>query len=158
MSALGASPYASGMDIQTIDQSYQSLQAQAQQTRQAVNALNGKLQAAGAAGDQSAREWSLDLRELALTLQAEQDQVGQLLQALHDFVLTNAHQPVAQIVQDSAVYAPQLPARGGLLSRFTGGGFGQSMGGGGFKSALMSGAGMGLGIGAGEALIGDLFD
>jgi len=146
------------MDIQTIDQSYESLQAQAIQTRQALNTLNGKLQAAAAAGDQSAREWSLDLREIALTLQTEQDHVGQLLQALHDFVVTNAHQPVAQIVQDPTVYAPQPPARGGLLSRFTGGGFGQSMGGGGFKSALMSGAGLGLGIGAGESLIGDLFN
>lgn len=146
------------MDIATIDQSYAQLEAQAGQTRTAMNALNQKLQAAAANGDTSAREYSLDLREIALTLQQEQMQVGQLLQALHDFVLANSRQPLAQVMQSEPVYTQPAPAQGGLLSRFMGGGFGRTMGGGGgFGQALATGAGMGMGIGAGEALIGDLF-
>lgn len=146
------------MDITTIDQTYAQLESQAGQTRAAMNALNVKLQSAAASGDSSAREFSLDLREIALAMQQEQMQVGQLLQSLHDFVVVNSHQPMAQAIQSEPVYAQSAPAQGGLLSRFMGGGFGRTMGGGGgFGQALASGAGLGMGIGAGEALIGDLF-
>ncbi|WP_287991350.1 hypothetical protein [Acidiphilium sp.] len=80
------------MDIQTIDSQYDQLQAQAQQTAGQLKALAQKLQAARDAGNQDAREWLLDLREVALAIQAEQNQVGGLLQALHNFV---ANQPAA---------------------------------------------------------------
>ncbi|HQT72651.1 MAG TPA: hypothetical protein PLV07_02690, partial [Acidiphilium sp.] len=80
------------MDIQTIDTQYDQLQGQAQQTAGQLKALAQKLQAARDAGNQDAREWLLDLREIALAIQAEQNQVGGLLQALHNFV---ANQPAA---------------------------------------------------------------
>ena len=44
------------MDMQTIDQQYQQLQGQSQQTAQALQLLGGKLQAAAQNGDQQARE------------------------------------------------------------------------------------------------------
>ena len=78
------------MDVQTIDQQYQQLQGQSQQTAQALQLLGGKLQAAAQNGDQQAREWLLDLKELALAFRSEQDQVSNLLQALHGFVANEA--------------------------------------------------------------------
>ena len=64
------------MDIQTIDQQYQQLQSQAQGTAQEITGLADKLQAAVQAGNQDAREWLLDLKSIALAIQAEQNQVG----------------------------------------------------------------------------------
>ncbi|GBQ91959.1 hypothetical protein [Gluconobacter albidus] len=71
------------MDVQTIEQTYTQLQQQAQQSAQALQALGSKMQVAAQTGDMQAREWSLDLRELALAFQAEQQQVTNLLQQLH---------------------------------------------------------------------------
>ncbi|WP_408873702.1 hypothetical protein [Gluconobacter roseus] len=79
------------MDVQTIEQTYNQLQQQAQQTAQALQALGSKMQTAAQTGDMQAREWSLDLRELALAFQAEQQQVTNLLQQLHA-ALANAQQ------------------------------------------------------------------
>lgn len=79
------------MDVQTIEQTYTQLQQQAQQSAQALQALGSKMQAAAQTGDMQAREWSLDLRELALAFQAEQQQVTNLLQQLHA-ALANAQQ------------------------------------------------------------------
>lgn len=79
------------MDVQTIEQTYTLLQQQAQQSAQALQALASKMQAAAQTGDMQAREWSLDLRELALAFQAEQQQVTNLLQQLHA-ALANAQQ------------------------------------------------------------------
>jgi hypothetical protein len=59
------------MDAQTVDQDYAQLQQQAQQTTALIQTLAGKLQAA-AAGDTNAREWMLDLKEIALGVQQEE--------------------------------------------------------------------------------------
>ncbi len=74
------------MDIETIDQNYQQLQQQSQQTVQAIANLAQKLQAAAGEGDQQAREWLLDLKEITLGFQQEQHQVTNLLQAIHLYV------------------------------------------------------------------------
>ena len=83
------------MDIQTIDGQYQQLQSQAQQTTAAIGSLAAKLQDAAKGGNQDAREWLLDLKEIALAMQAEQNQVGLLLQALHAFVVNQPPQVMA---------------------------------------------------------------
>ncbi|EHH69256.1 hypothetical protein [Gluconobacter morbifer] len=83
------------MDVQTIEQTYNQLQQQAQQSAQALQALGTKMQAAAQGGDMQAREWSLDLRELALSFQAEQQEVTNLLQQLHA-ALANAQTPQPQ--------------------------------------------------------------
>ena len=54
------------MDIQTIDQNYQQLQQQSQQTIAAITELAQKLQAAANGGDTNAREWLLDLKGVTL--------------------------------------------------------------------------------------------
>ena len=74
------------MDIQTIDQEYQQLQSQSQETIQEIRTLADKFQSAAKSGNQDAREWLLDLKSIALAVQAEQNQVSQLLQAIHGFV------------------------------------------------------------------------
>jgi uncharacterized protein YhaN len=142
------------MDVQAIDQSYQQLENQSQQTIAALSRLSQKLQSAVGGGDQNAREWQLDLREIALQIQQEQNQVSSLLQAIHNFVANQAQQPAFQPQQP--VYQPQpeyqRPAQGyqqqsapgGALHNFLGGGFGQ---------AIVRGAGFGIG----DDLINHLF-
>jgi hypothetical protein len=135
------------MDIETIDQQYQQLQNQAQGTVQELSALAAKLQNAAQGGNQDAREWLLDLKSIALAFQAEQNQVGLLLQALHGFV---ANQAAAMSPPGAWAQAPNQPPPGyqpgypppqqggvgGMLSSFLGSGIGR---------ALEMGAGFGIG-------------
>jgi hypothetical protein len=92
------------MDIQSIDNQYSQLQGQAQQTVGELQQLAQKLQAAVQAGNQDAREWLLDLKSIALAMQAEQNQVANLLGALHNFVGAQA-----QAVQQLPQSVPQSP-------------------------------------------------
>ncbi|WP_428393323.1 hypothetical protein [Lichenicoccus sp.] len=153
------------MDIQTIDQQYSQLQGQAQQTAQALQTLGAKLQTAAQGGDPQAREWQLDLRELALAFRSEQDQVANLLQALHGFVANEAQsqmqmQPQMQPQQmqpppqqntwgqnpgygQQPVYGQQ-PASGGMFGGFLNSGFGRAIT-------------MGAGFGIGDDLINKIF-
>jgi len=133
------------VDIETIDRNYDQLQKEAQDTIQALTALAGKLQAASDKGDQNAREWMLDLKEVALSIQEEENQATALLQSIHDFVVNNLQAPPQPAYQPAPppaqpVYQPapvyQQPQRGGALSHFMGSGFGQ---------AIVTGAGFGLG-------------
>ena len=140
------------MDIQTIDNQYGQLQSQAQQTIAEMQALAQKLQAAAQAGDQNAREWFLDLKSIALAVQAEQNQVANLLQALHGFVANQMQPPQAspwggQPGYPPPGYAPQ-PAyqqqSGGILGNFLNSGFGRALE-------------MGAGFGIGDDLINKIF-
>jgi hypothetical protein len=155
------------MDVETIDRNYNQLESQSQQTIQALTALVQKLQAAAQAGDQNAREWMLDLKEIALGIKEEQDQVTALLQAIHGFAATQLQAPPAsgyrqgsyqqvpypQVPYTQVPYqpAPQqdlqpgYPSGGGTLQRFLSGGFGR---------AIAAGAGFGIG----DDLINHLFN
>lgn len=160
------------MDVQTIDQAYQQLQSQGQQTAQELAALASKLQAAAQGGNQDAREWMLDLKSIALAFQAEQNQVNLLLQAIHQFAANQSAAMSAPPVPQSnpwgqAPMAPQPypPAGYGQPQGGYGqqqGGYGQPQGGGGFLGGILnSGFGrameMGAGIGLGEDLINKIF-
>jgi len=115
------------VDVQTIDMSYSQLQSESQQTISALSALAQELQAAAQNGDPNAREWMLDLKEVALGIQNEQNQTSnQLQQPLY------GQQPLVQ----QPVYQQQGTSGGGLLQHFTGGGFGR---------AIATGAGFGIG-------------
>lgn len=154
------------MDPETVDRQYAELQQQGQQTATLIQALAGKLSAAAASGDQNAREWQLDLKEIALAIRDEEGTVTALLQSIHavvdDHVQTTA--PPAQPQYQPPAY-PQPPAYqppveyaappqyqpqpygapgGGMLHRFLGGGFGQ---------AIVTGAGFGIG----DDLINSIF-
>ena len=147
------------MDVETIDRNYNQLESQSQQTIQALTALVQKLQAAAQAGDQNAREWMLDLKEIALGIKEEQDQVTALLQAIHGFAATQLQPPpptsypYQQVPATQVPYQPAppqdlqpgYPGGGGTLQRFLGGGFGR---------AIAAGAGFGIG----DDLINHLFN
>jgi hypothetical protein len=139
------------MDIQTIDMQYNQLQTQAQQTIQELKDLAGKLQSASQAGNPDAREWLLDLKSIAIAIQSEQNQVSNLLQAIHGFV-DNQNQALAQIPQSSWGQPPQpnYPQQGYPQQGY--GGYPQQGGGllggllnSGFGRAIVTGAGFGIG-------------
>jgi hypothetical protein len=135
------------------------LQQQSQQTGRAVETLAGKLQAAAASGDQNAREWLLDLKELALAVHQEEGTASQVMQSIHQLVDNHVQQeqfaqpqyqqpqyqqPMPQYQQPVYQQQPYPQQGGGMLSRFLGGSFG---------SAIATGAGFGIG----EDLINDVF-
>lgn len=159
------------MDIQTIDQQYTQLQTQSQQTVGALGGLADKLRTAAQSGNQDAREWMLDLKEIALAMQAEQNQVAALLQALHGFVANQMPPAASQPSPWSGASAPpqgqpwggqpqapgypppQYPqqpqyapqqAGGGMLGSFLNSGFGRAIE-------------MGAGFGIGDDIINGIF-
>jgi phosphoglycerate-specific signal transduction histidine kinase len=132
------------MDTSTIDQAYGQLQGEFQDVAKSVQALAGKLQAAAQAGNDDAREWLLDLKQIALDVKDEQVQVNALLQALHQYVAESHQQLQQQIPQYQQMPQPGLGGRGGMLGGLLGGGFGRAIE-------------MGAGIGLGEDLINSIF-
>jgi hypothetical protein len=141
------------MDVPTIDQEYQQLQNQAQETIGKMQTLADKLRAANLAGNQDAREWMLDLKEITLAIQSEQNQVNALLQALHGFVMRQAEQVSAAPQTAPSPWAgpPQTAPGGGPGSYYAqqpAGGFGGMFGdlmNSGFGRAAAAGAGFGIG-------------
>jgi hypothetical protein len=140
------------MDVDTIDREYQQLEQEAQAVTQAFTDVAAKMQTA-AASNPDVRDWLLDLKSIMLQVQTEQLQVQQLLQAMHDFTVNTLQAPAQPTYQAPAApvaqaVAPQPAPSGGLLSRFTSGGFGRS---------IAQGAGMGAGFAIGDDIINSLF-
>jgi hypothetical protein len=147
----------SGMDTSTIDQAYGQLQAEFQDVAKSIQALAAKLSTAADGGDANAKEWQLDLKQVALDVKDEQLQVNTLLQAIHGFV-DNSNKQLQEQAQQAQ--QAQQPMRGGGM--FGGGGMmGGGMMGGPFGGFLGGGFGrameMGAGIGLGEDLISKIF-
>ncbi len=141
------------MDTSTIDQEYNQLQTEFQDVAKSVEGFAQKLQTAAQGGDENAKEWLLELKQIALDIKDEQMQVNNLLTALHQFV-ANADQ---QIQQAAAPAQPQQvvvqqPPMGGMGMGMGGGLFGGMLGGG-FGRAMEMGAGIGLG----QDLINSIF-
>jgi hypothetical protein len=149
------------MDTDTVDRQFSALQQQAQQTASLIAALADKLSTAAAAGDPNAREWGLDLKEIALAIRDEQSTTTELLQAIHALIDSHVtavapsspapqptyYQPPAEYNRPPQ-YQPmyQQPAQGGgALQRFLGGRFGQ---------AIVTGAGIGIG----DDIVNSIFD
>jgi hypothetical protein len=159
------------MDAETVDRNYADLQQKGQQTAALVQALAGKLSAAASAGDTNAREWQLDLKEIALAIRDEEGTATSLLQAIHALVDNHvqtqsaptppiaqqpppyepppAYQPPYEPAYQQTPYqgpyqAPSYPQSGGGLHRFLGSSFGQ---------AIVTGAGFGIG----DDLINSIF-
>jgi hypothetical protein len=143
------------MDTQTIDNTYAQLQQQSQQTVTLITNLAQKLQTAASNGDQNAREWLLDLKEITLGFQSEQQQVTLLLQAIHNFVANQAQQPAPQQQQpvyQQPVYQQPVYQQPVYQQGYGGGGFGGFLHGG-FGQAIATGAGLAIG----EDIINDIF-
>ena len=153
------------MDVQDIDNQYAQVQEQSKHTAGEIGTLAENFLAATQSGNQDAREWMLDLKEITLAIQAEQNQIAALLQALHAFALNQpaAASPMPQAPpspwagsqpappwagqpQTPPGYAPQMPypqqqppgSVGGMLGNFMNSGFG---------GAISMGAGFGIGDG-----------
>jgi hypothetical protein len=143
------------VDIQTIDQNYQQLQQQSQQTVAAITALAQKLQAAANAGDANAREWLLDLKGITLGFQQEQNQVTLLLQAIHNFVANQSQQPPVyqQPPQQPMYQQPVYQQPMYQQPMYQGGGWGGGFMGSTFGQAIVAGAGFGIG----EEIIDSIF-
>ena len=140
------------MDTDTVDRQYAALQQTSQQTAALFQTLAGKLAAAAEAGDQNAREWQLDLREIALAVRDEETATSALLQSIHtvlDAHLDDTAAPPAAVVpaeappvvddaQPGAFPAPYEPqaSHGGALGRMLASSFGQ---------AVATGAGFSIG-------------
>jgi hypothetical protein len=159
------------MDADTVDQNYAQLQQQANQTGQLIQTLAAKLQTVAASGDANAREWQLDLKEIALGIQQEQGQVTLLLQSIHSLVDNHVQateaappqqyqQPPQQYQQAPQQYqqppqqyqqAPQqyqqapMGMGGGMMGGMGGGGTLQRFLHGGFGQAMATGAAFGIG-------------
>ncbi|HTU79498.1 MAG TPA: hypothetical protein VMF09_12140 [Solirubrobacteraceae bacterium] len=134
------------MDTATIDQQYNQLQTEFQDVAKSVEDFAQKLQTAAQGGDQNAREWLLDLKQIALDVKDEQVQVGALLQAIHGWAADaaqNAPAPAQQPAQPQAG-GFGMGGRGGMFGGLLGGGFGRAME-------------MGAGIGLGEDMINSIF-
>ena len=132
------------MDIQTIDQQYQQLQSEGQRVGQQLQTLAGKLQGAAQGSNADAREWLLDLREIALGIQAEQQQMTQVLQAIHAMWQNQQAQLQNMPAAAQPGYMPQgmgamQQQQGGIMGALDG--FLNS----GFGRAIEMGAGFGLG-------------
>jgi hypothetical protein len=141
------------MDTATIDQAYGQLQAEFKDVATSVQELAGKLQTASQTGNPDAKEWLLDLKQIALDVKDEQVQVNELLQAIHGFV-ANSNEQIQQYQQGPQQGA--MGGRGGMFGGGMGGGRGGMFGGflgGGFGRAMEMGAGIGLG----EDLINSIF-
>ena len=142
------------MDTATVDQQYNQLQTEFADVAKSVQEFAGKLQTAAAAGDQSAKEYLLDLKQIAIDIKDEQMQVNNLLTALHQFVGNAAQelsaaqaqaqsQPQANYQQPMGRMGMGGPMGGGMFGGFLGGGFGRAME-------------MGAGIGLGQDLINSI--
>lgn len=138
------------MDSSSIDQAYGQLQSEFQDVAKSIQALAEKLQTADQGGDANAKEWLLDLKQIALDVKDEQVQVNALLQAIHSYV-DNSNQQLQQQVQQMP--QPMMGGLGGMLGGGRRGGMFGGLLGGGFGQAMEVGAGIGLG----DELINSIF-
>jgi hypothetical protein len=138
------------MDIATVEQQYNQLQQEAQGVSQGLQSLAAKLKTAVDAGNADAREWLLDLKELAINIQQEQQQVMMVMQSMHQAVQNDQQtqggqwQPGYPQTPQAPGYGQQQPQSGGFLNSLEHSGFGQ---------AIMMGAGFGIG----DDLINSIF-
>ena len=136
------------MNLETVEQQYQQLQAEAQGVSQAMQALAAKMQQ-GSEKNPDAREWMLDLKQLALNIQQEQMQGMAVMQSMHQAVQNDM---AAMRNQNGAQWQPgypQTPQLGYPQQQVSapgnGGGFLSSLEHSGFGQAIMMGAGFGIG-------------
>ena len=122
-----------------MEQQYNRLQQEGQSVIQSIQGLAGKLKTAADGGSADAREWLLDLKDLALNIQQEQQQVMMLMQAMHQAVQNDmqryAQQPGYPQTPQAPGYPQTQPQQGGFLNSLEHSGSGQS---------LMMGAGFGI--------------
>jgi ribosomal silencing factor RsfS len=139
------------MDYAVIDTEYQKLQSEANSVGDKIQNLAAKLQKLQSSGNQDAREWLLDLKDIAISVQSEQNQMFSFLQTLHqnipqvnDQCFTQPAQNQGYANQQTQQYQQQPQQKKGFFSSLLGSGFGQAIE-------------MGAGFGIGDDLINSIF-
>ena len=117
------------MDINTIDQQYDQLQATSTEVSADMQAISDRLKTIAANGNRDAVDLLLDLKKLASSIQSEQQQMFYLLQAIHDAARNEHQERCANPSSDR----PQTS------------GFYHHMRGSGFAGAIERGIGFGIG-------------
>ena len=131
------------MDYQQAENQLTVVQQQNQATLQKLQALVQKF-AAAAPDPTTGREWTMDLREIAMMMQNQAQntttliqQMAQYIQQLEGTLATHPNAPM-----QPTGWANQSPQASG----------------GGFMGSLMSGLGMGAGFAVADDVVGDLFN
>jgi hypothetical protein len=143
------------MDTSIIDQEYQKLQSATEGVEQTINDLALKLKQARDAGNENAKEWILDLKEIAVAVQSEQNQMVSFLQTLHSNLPqtqdVSSNQQNAymyqnqQMPQQQSEYQQQQQQQQQQQAPQKKKGFFSSLLGSSFGSAIEMGAGFGIG-------------
>ncbi|HMA31878.1 MAG TPA: hypothetical protein VKT00_08705 [Casimicrobiaceae bacterium] len=127
------------MDYSSAQNQVMQVEQQSQTLIEHIQTVAQKLKAA-APGDATGREWAMDLREIAISVQSENQmlatlvtQMGQYIQTLEAQLQTHPN--------------PTVQPRGWASS-----------GGGGFLGSLTAGLGMGAGFGLAEDAINGIFN
>lgn len=141
------------MDLQQIDQQYQQISNESQSVNNALQNLANKMKQAMDSGDQNAREWMLDLRELALAIRGQQQEILSMMQMFHQAAQSQQQNYAPAFGQPAFGQPMQQPMQQPMMQPSQGGGF--------FSDFLNSGFGkaieMGAGFGIGEDLIDKIF-
>lgn len=127
------------MDFNNANGQLAQVQQQSQAVLQNFQVLAQKLTQA-APDPTTGREWAMDLREIALAVQTQNQNVTMLLNQMAEYI-RNLEQQLA--THPSPSIQPQ--------------GWANSIGGGGFLGTVTSGLGLGAGLAVGENVVNDLF-
>jgi len=131
------------MDYGSAENQIAKVEQQAQPLLQSIQALAQKLRT-GAPDEATGREWAMDLREIALTMQTQNQAVVTLVNQMADYI-RNLEGQLA--THPAATVQPR-----GWSNRPA---FGT---GGGFWSTVTSGLGMGAGFAVANDVVGSLFN
>ncbi|HEX4023109.1 MAG TPA: hypothetical protein VHX52_00150 [Steroidobacteraceae bacterium] len=129
------------MDYQVAQQQTAQLQQQMQTLAQQFQALAAKLKTE-AKDDNSARDLGMDLREIGMGVNSFNQSAQMMLQQMAQYI---------QVLEGQLQTHPQptVQPRGWMQ--------GPSFGGGGFFGTMLSGLGLGAGMGIGQDLVNDVF-
>lgn len=129
------------MDFNSASTQLAQVQQQTQTVLQNFQTLAQKLQA-GAPDATTGREWAMDLREIALAVQNQNQNVSLILNQMAEYI-RNLEQQLATHP------APTLQPQGWTSGLGSGGGF---------MGTVTTGLGLGAGLAVGEDLVNGLFN
>jgi hypothetical protein len=129
------------MDFSSAQNQVMQVQQQSQTVIQNIQALAQKLKSA-APDESTGRDWAMDLREIAMSVQNQNQMLAMLVTQMGQYIQTLE----AQLQTHPS---PTVQPRGWGM---------QGMGGGGFLGNLTAGLGLGAGFGLAEDAINGIFN
>ncbi len=132
------------MNLDVVQQNQMQLQQEVQGVIQSVQNLAAKMKRAADSGDSNAREWLLDLREVALNIQSEQQHLNSFVMSLVQAAQNSTAQNGFGAPNQAGSNWQGTQQSGGVLGSFLNSGFGRALE-------------MGVGFGIGDSIINDIF-